>query len=141
MSENFEIDIEVDQQEQGSTAVDHITLEDTLKLLKSDGLLSDLDNDLHKIRTGKKAITDHKEYFKTQVDSKLKKLCTIYHPDSVRRRNGSEEEVLKATAVQAKINPVRDILGHFNENFSQYDDFKYSYFSKVEVNLLVMRKN
>ncbi|WP_341812723.1 hypothetical protein [Wolbachia endosymbiont (group A) of Eristalinus aeneus] len=136
MSENFEIDIEVDQQEQGSTAVDHITLEDTLKLLKSDGLLSDLDNDLHKICTGKKAITDHKEYFKTQVDSKLKKLCTIYHPDSVRRRNGSEEEVLKATAVQAKINAVREILGHFNENFSQYDDFKYSYFSKVEVNLL-----
>jgi hypothetical protein len=133
MSEDFEIDIE---QEQGSTVIDSITLEDTLKLLKSDMLLPDLDNDLHKVHTGEKTITDHKEYFKTQVDSKLKKFCMIYHPDSVQRRGGSEEEVLKATAMQSKINAVRNILWHFNENFSQHDDFKYSYFSKVEVNLL-----
>ncbi|WP_395461707.1 hypothetical protein [Wolbachia endosymbiont (group A) of Therophilus tumidulus] len=140
MSENFEIDIEIDQQEQVSIAVDHTTLEDTLKLLKSGGLLSDLDNDLHKVRTGERAIIDHRGYFKTQVDSKLKKLCMIYHPDSVRRRDGSEEEVLKATAVQAKINAVRDILWNFSENFSQHDDFKYSYFSKVEINLLSNEK-
>jgi hypothetical protein len=62
-------------------------------------LLPDLDNDLHKVHTGEKTITDHKEYFKTQVDSKLKKFCMIYHPGSVQRRGGSEEEVLKATAV------------------------------------------
>lgn len=127
------------QREQGKddlTVIDHMTLEDTLRVLKSDNVLSELDDDLKNVKAEKKTIEDHKEYFKTQVDKKLKQLCFMYSPNSPKWHELPEEERPKAQAMQAKLDDIRSILKHFNENFSQCDDFKYSYFSKVRVNFL-----
>ncbi|MCM1002340.1 hypothetical protein, partial [Wolbachia pipientis] len=84
-----------EQEKDDLTVIDHMTLEDTLKLLEP-GLLPKLDNDLNSVKEGKKTIGDHREYFKAQVDNKLKKLSLIYHPDSVQKQGGPEEERLKA---------------------------------------------
>ncbi|GFS84715.1 uncharacterized protein NPIL_595181, partial [Nephila pilipes] len=125
-----------EQEKDDLTVIDYMTLEDTLKILKSDSLLSDLDDDLKEVKEGKKTIENHKEYFKTQVDKKLKQLSLMYSPNSSKWHELPEEERPKAQAMQAKLNNIRSILKHFNENFSQYDDFKYSYFSKARVDLL-----
>ncbi len=125
-----------EQEKDDLTVIDYMTLEDTLKILKSDSLLSDLDDDLKEVKEGKKTIENHKEYFKTQVDKKLKQLCFMYSPNSPKWHELPEEERPKAQAMQAKLDDIRSILKHFNENFSQCDDFKYSYFSKVRVNFL-----
>ncbi|MGL9779436.1 MAG: hypothetical protein ACR5K5_04215 [Wolbachia sp.] len=125
-----------EQEKDDLTVIDYMTLEDTLKILKSDSLLSDLDDDLKNVKEGRETMEDHKEYFKTQVDKKLKQLCFMYSPNSPKWHSIPEEERPKAQAMQVKLNDIRSILKHFNENFSQYDDFKYSYFSKVRVDLL-----
>ncbi|VVC35275.1 Hypothetical protein CINCED_3A001623, partial [Cinara cedri] len=67
------------------TVIDSMTLENTLKLLELKSLLSDLDDNLRDVKKGKKSIEDHRKYFKTEVDNKLKNLSLIYHPDSVQR--------------------------------------------------------
>ncbi|GFR19817.1 hypothetical protein TNCT_303301 [Trichonephila clavata] len=69
-----------------------MTLEDTLRVLESDSLLSDLDDDLKEVKEGKKTIEDHKEYFKTQVDKKLKQLSFMHSPNSPKWHSIPEEE-------------------------------------------------
>ncbi len=125
-----------EQRQDDLTVIDHMTLEDTLRILKSDNVLSELDNDLKDVKAGKRTIENHKEYFKTQVDKKLTQLCKKYHPNSPKWHSIPEEERPKAQAIQAKLDDIRSILKHFNENFSQCDNFKYSYFSKVRVDFL-----
>ncbi|WP_395463366.1 hypothetical protein [Wolbachia endosymbiont of Cantharis cryptica] len=125
-----------EQEENDLTVINHMTLEDTLRVLKSDSLLSDLDNDLKNVKEGRNTIQDHKEYFQTQVDKKLKQLSLVYSPNSSEWSDIPEKERPKAQAIQAKLNDMRSILKYFNENFSQEHDFKYSYFSKVRVDLL-----
>jgi hypothetical protein len=48
-----------------------MTLKDILRVVEYDSLLSDA-NDLKNVKVGEKTIEDHKEYFKTQVDNKIK---------------------------------------------------------------------
>ncbi|MBD0391370.1 hypothetical protein IC220_02710 [Wolbachia endosymbiont of Pentalonia nigronervosa] len=127
----------IDEQEQKKddiTTIDSMTLENTFKLLKLGSVLSDLDNDLREVKKGKKTIEDHRKYFQTEVYDRLTKLCLIYHPDMVQGQGGSDEEILITTAIQNKIIATRNILKHFNDKFSQEGDFKYSSFSKINVN-------
>ncbi|APR98028.1 hypothetical protein [Wolbachia endosymbiont of Folsomia candida] len=116
--------------------INHMTLEGVLKALKLDNLLPELDDDLKLIATGKQSVNDHKEYFKTQVNPKLRNVSRDYHPDIVENKGGSKEEILQATEMQKKINAVRMILSHFNEKFSKCVGFEYSFFAQIEINVL-----
>ncbi|KAG8170473.1 hypothetical protein JTE90_007965 [Oedothorax gibbosus] len=125
------------QREQGKddlTVIDHMTLEDTLRVLKSDNVLSELDDDLKNVKAGKKTIKDHKEYFKTQVDKKLKQLCLMYSPNSPKWHSMPEEERPKAQAMQAKLNDIR------KKEFQPEKDF-YEKVAEVQMNFLRTMKN
>ncbi|APR98027.1 hypothetical protein [Wolbachia endosymbiont of Folsomia candida] len=132
---NNESSMDLDSTEE-EQLINHMTLEGALKALKLDNLLPELDDNLELIATGKKSVDDHKEYFKTQVDPKLRNVSRNYHPDIVENKGGSKEEILQATEMQKKINSVRMILSHFNKKFSKCVGFEYSFFAQIEINVL-----
>ncbi|APR98921.1 hypothetical protein [Wolbachia endosymbiont of Folsomia candida] len=135
-------------------SIKDLKLKEILKLFNLTGVLERLDNSLQAVREKRKLDQDHDEYFNEQVNRAFRALSLKYHPDSVRRAGGSEEQVKDATEMQKGVNTLWEIMKNLHiistntdliENLqgdSKYwklfvrEKFRYCSYKEVEIHLL-----
>ncbi|XP_029054834.2 uncharacterized protein LOC114882126 isoform X2 [Osmia bicornis bicornis] len=116
---------------------DLITLGDALKLFRLPEQLQKLDSSLEKVRRHIKDKEQHEDYLKG-VDKNIQKLSLKYHPDKVKSRGGSDEELAQAQKMQTILNATRSVLNSLTRAFLENldIDYKYEFYAKIEINLL-----
>ncbi|WP_250295882.1 hypothetical protein [Wolbachia endosymbiont of Oedothorax gibbosus] len=113
------------------------TVGDTLNSLGLSGLLQQLDDSLEKVRRNIESRDGHEQLVK-KLDKKMQKLCLQVHPDKVRNRGGSEEEIAKAQERQAALSASRTVIKNISEHFLDliHVDCKYEFYGKMKIGLL-----
>lgn len=99
--------------------------------------LQDLEKSIEEVRIGKRTKEEHEQLLK-QIDKEMQKLSLKYHPDKVKARGGTEEEVIKAQKVQTTLNATRTVLNVLSKTFLDdiTTDHKYEFYKNLHMRSL-----
>lgn len=118
-------------------AHDMKSLEESLIYFGLTFCLQELDKSLEEVRSGKRSKEDHERLLKT-IDKDMQKLSLIYHPDKVKCKGGSKEEITEAQNVQSILNKTRTVLNILTASFLKDINtvHKYEFYAVLSLSFL-----
>ena len=94
----------------------HVDSTCDVKLFRLPNILQELDSSLEEIRRHIKHKEQHEEYLKV-ADKTIQKLSSKYHPDKVKSKGGSDEELAQVQKMQTILNATRSVLNSLTRGY------------------------